>query len=290
MSEETASVEETGNVATAESQAEAVTQETATTTSTDWKASLPDDIRESASLAKFDTIEGLAKSYVNAEKMIGADKIVIPKEGDADGYKAVMTKLGLPESAEGYGFTAPESVPEGLQYSAEVDGKLATILHKNAIPKSAASGLRDDLIALVAEGGLTSVEQTKAAEEAAAQAAQEADAALKKDWGEAYEQRAKIAGMSINRNFSAESVAAMEAAGLGNNPAILKDMYALGVRNQGEKELLGEAEMLDSPADLDAKIAKFESENMAALTDVSHVGHAQAVKERNALYEKRWAQ
>ena len=46
----------------------------------DWKANLPEDIRNDTSLAPIKDIEGLAKSYVNAQKLIGRDKIPMPKD------------------------------------------------------------------------------------------------------------------------------------------------------------------------------------------------------------------
>lgn len=289
MTEETASVE-TGNAAPAAVQTEAVTPETpAATTSNDWKSSLPDDIRESPSLAKFETIEGLAKSYVNAERMIGSDKVVIPKDGDADGFRQVMSKLGLPETAEGYDFKAPESIPEGLQYSAEVDGRLAGIFHKHGLPKSMAGAVRDDLIKLVSEGGMVSLEQAAAAQEAAQKQIEQGEAALKQEWGAAYEQRGKIAAKAFEANFPAEAVPAFEESGLLNNPHVIKGLYELGVKMQGEKSLLGEIELEQSPADLDARIAKFQSDNMTALMDQSHPDHSRVIAERNKLYEKRWA-
>ena len=45
---------------------------------TDWKASLSDEIRSDKSLENIKDIEGLAKSYVHAQKLVGSDKIPVP--------------------------------------------------------------------------------------------------------------------------------------------------------------------------------------------------------------------
>ena len=65
--------------------------ETTTSETTSWRAGLPDELRDSPSLEKFEAsgVEGLARSYVNIERMIGGDKIVIPKQGDKDGWEKV---------------------------------------------------------------------------------------------------------------------------------------------------------------------------------------------------------
>ena len=290
MTDETASAE-AGNAAAADDNAEAVTQPArvaATTTSDDWKASLPEDIRDHPTLEKFTSPESLAKSYINAEKMIGADKVIIPKEGDEEGWKQVWAKLGRPESVDGYEFKPPENVPEGLEYSAEVDGRLAEMFHKRGLPKSMAASLREDLIGLVSEGGLISLEQKNAEAEAQEKAIEQAQKALETEWGEAYAQRGKMALKAAEVNFPPEAFAALEANGSFNNPAVIKALYNIGLKVQGEKQLLGDVELEASPGDLDGMISKFQTENMAALTDKAHPDHARVVAERNKLFQKRY--
>jgi len=43
-----------------------------------WKDSISEEYRADPSIEKFTEIDALAKSYINATKMIGQDKIVIP--------------------------------------------------------------------------------------------------------------------------------------------------------------------------------------------------------------------
>lgn len=49
-------------------------------------------------------VEQSFKAYRNLEKMMGGSKDVIefPKEGDAEGYNALLRRLGLPETRDGY--------------------------------------------------------------------------------------------------------------------------------------------------------------------------------------------
>lgn len=281
---------ETDNAAAADDNAEAVTQPVpaATTTSDDWKASLPEDLRGHPTLEKFTSTESLAKSYINAAKMIGADKVIIPKEGDEEGWNQVWTRLGRPDSVEGYEFKPPEQIPEGLQYSAEVDGKLSAMFHKRGLPKSMAAGLRDDLIGLVTEGGLVSLEQKNAEAEAQEKAIERAEKALQAEWGDAFSQRSKMALKAAEANFPPDAFAALEANGSFNNPSVVKALYDLGLKVQGEKQLIGDIALEASPGDLDAAISKFQADNMAALTDKAHPDHARVVAERNRLFVKRY--
>ncbi len=76
-----------------------------------WLESLPEDIRKDPSLQLFKGPEALAKSWVSAQKMIGADKVVIPGEkATEEEIAAFHTKLGRPESADKYEFKLPEGV------------------------------------------------------------------------------------------------------------------------------------------------------------------------------------
>jgi len=80
---------------------EATLTPTAAPTQPNWREMLSEDIRGDERLAKFETLEGLAKSYINAEQMIGREKIPMPKSDEE--WQDVYNRLGRPESAEGYG-------------------------------------------------------------------------------------------------------------------------------------------------------------------------------------------
>ena len=80
---------------------------------TSWKEALPEDVREDPSMEAIQTVDNLAKSYVNAQKMIGADKIIVPnKYAEANEWQDVFTKLGLPESVDKYEISAKEEVDQ----------------------------------------------------------------------------------------------------------------------------------------------------------------------------------
>jgi hypothetical protein len=251
-----------------------------------WRDQLPDDIKSAPTLSKFETIEGMAKSYVNLERMLGADKVVIPKDGDTEGWNSFYKAAGKPETPDAYGFKQPETIPEGMQYDAELDTKLAGIMHKGNLNKQQAAVVREELLSLVASGATANLEAAKAHSATQQQAIIQAETALKAEWGQAYEQRGKVAGAAINKFLSAETIAAMDAAGLANNPAIVKDMYNLGVKLAGERELIGE--ISQSPADLETSIADFRDKHGTALFDRSHPEHAQRTKEYTTLFEKRY--
>ena len=84
ITQETAPVDQ----ATTETQPQA-TQTTVATADTpapqsSWKDSISEAYRNDPSIEKFTEIDALAKSYINATKMIGQDKIVIPNKNSTE--------------------------------------------------------------------------------------------------------------------------------------------------------------------------------------------------------------
>src|SRR6056300_2091733 len=83
---------------------ETVTQPTAQTPITNsWKDSISEEFRQDPNIAKFTEIDALAKSYINATRMIGQDKVAVPNNNSTDDqWNEVYDKLGRPESADKY--------------------------------------------------------------------------------------------------------------------------------------------------------------------------------------------
>ena len=64
----------------------------------DWRNAVDEGLRGDASLADITDINGMVKSYIHGQKMVGADKIVIPGEDASDDERgAFFTKLGRPD-------------------------------------------------------------------------------------------------------------------------------------------------------------------------------------------------
>jgi hypothetical protein len=84
---------------------------TTTTTTSSWKDSISEAYRNDPNIEKFTEIDALAKSYINATKMIGQDKVVIPTNNSTEEHwDEVYAKLGRPESADKYTLDAKSEV------------------------------------------------------------------------------------------------------------------------------------------------------------------------------------
>jgi hypothetical protein len=68
-----------------------------------WLEDLPEDVRNHPSMQHVPDTITLAKNYVNAQRLIGADKIPVPsKSATEDEWRAVYRKLGAPEDPQQY--------------------------------------------------------------------------------------------------------------------------------------------------------------------------------------------
>lgn len=129
-----------------------------------------------AGLTKFKDVNALAEGYINAEKMIGADKLVLPgKDAKPEDWDSVWNKLGRPEKVDGYQFPEVKDRPfteadKGLQ------AVFAPIAHKLGLTQAQVTGLAEWQIALTTES-------IKLETEGAANA----QAELRKEWGDQYD-------------------------------------------------------------------------------------------------------
>jgi len=162
-------------------------------------------------------LDQLAISYANLEKAFSS-KSQAPKKPGADAspedqakYFADLRKFtGAPEKPEDYGLKAPDKLPEGVEWNAELAGKAASIAHKYSVPPEALQ----ELIDLNNENisGLVEKSQAMQQEQVDAMVAE-----LNAEWKD----NAKDNWQRANRGATALGVD-LEASGLGNNPHFIR--------------------------------------------------------------------
>lgn len=111
----------------------------------------------------------IANSYRNVEKLVGGDKLALPKDpNDENGWNQVFDRLGRPKDAKEYKFaeTADKSLTEWA----------GPVFHKLGLTQKQAEGLNVAFDELLKQGETLTSAQT--AEKAAAEKIQ-----LEKDWG-----------------------------------------------------------------------------------------------------------
>lgn len=202
----------------------------------DWWGSKIEDVElkgwvENKGFHKKDIGE-MAKSYRNLEKLMGADKagrtVEIPTNmDDATARDSFFNRLGRPESADKYELVLPQGSDK------DFEGWARGTFHKLGLTSAQAKALSEEWNGYIGKAAETHTE--------AYQAAVAADgAALKKEWGAAFDNRIKLA-KNAAREFGLDAPTIdklEEAMGFGK---LMKFFAGIGEKIGEDKFVAGDS-------------------------------------------------
>ena len=212
-----------------------ITQETkqeatTSTTQSTWKDSISEEFRKDPNIEKFTEIDALAKSYINATKMIGQDKVSVPTNNSTEeAWNEVYDKLGRPESAEKYSLD-----DNAVKQFAETS-------HKLGLNNKQAQGLL--------EFYKTNMEGTAQQAKIDTETAQaQAEQALRSEWGREFDTKVKQAGSLAKANIKPEVLDMTLSNGtrLGDHPEIIKGFAKIAGMMAEDKIVSTESESVQS--------------------------------------------
>jgi len=246
------------------------------TTENNFQDLIPDEYRGEKSLSNFKDMNDFVKSYLSAQKIVGADKIPVPnKFATEDDWKAVFNKLGAPEAPEDYKYNFKEG---------EVDQELLSSFNQQAhklglLPQQAESLIKfyNDLN----EGG--SVQ----AEENAAKSRLNTENELKKEFGPQYVKRldqAKRLATSTLGNEFLENTYLQDGSKLGDNISVVKAFSQLADKLSEDEVVKGDTSSYMTAKDLQKEIASLQEEG-SPFWDKQHPNHDRAVQQVFKLRE-----
>lgn len=189
-----------------------------------WKSSIPEEIRGHASLEHINDIGALAKSYVHAQQMVGADKIALPgKSATPDEWGEVYAKLGRPESPDGYEL-AYNNLPEGAEMDDGMVSWFKDTAHKAGMNPQQAQMMLD------AYNEMQFSDAENIGLEAQARVEQ-IEGELRKEYGQAFDDRMALANGVLAEFGNPEITEVQLADGtmLGDNPEIIRMLANMGV-------------------------------------------------------------
>jgi hypothetical protein len=207
--------------------------ESTTSEATSFLDNIAEDIRGEASLKDFKDVNGLAKSYVNSQRMLG-NSVRIPGEDasveakaefmekiksvqgimeapnldDAESMGKFYNQLGRPEEAKGYKAELPENLEINSDQLDGFNGKM----HELGLTQGQYKGV---LEMYTAEKAAEVEYQTELAESNLSQ--------IKEIWGNDFNNRAEAAKTVLNsfKEKYPEAVAQLVDGANGNNPVLL---------------------------------------------------------------------
>ncbi len=211
------------------------------TTEVSWRDSLPDDIKGNTSLEKFSDVSTLAKSYINAESMIGKDKMVVPGVNTTeDEWNDIYTKLGRPSTPDEYNLEL--ALEEGEVVDDQLFASFKDAAHKNGLSPQQAQGILDYYNNISTQ---TLNEQSNAGMLAQEQSSRE----LREEWGRSYDDNLSKASQ-IGKQYLGEDAFQLQMADgsmLGDNATLIKGLAKLAMV-MSEDTLVGDKDSVTSNA------------------------------------------
>ena len=241
-------------------------------TQSTWKESISETYRNDPNIEKFTEIDALAKSYINATRMIGQDKVAVPNENSTDDqWNEVYAKLGRPESADKYKLDVKsETVPIE-------DGAIkqfAETSHKLGLNNKQAQGILEYYKSMM-EG---SAQQSKVdTETAQAQAEQQ----LRQEWGKTFEENVKKAGSVAKANLGVDvlDMQLKDGTRLGDHPDIIKGFAKIADMMSEDTIVATESENVDQGKDIEQEISRIMNDRTGPYWNKTHPDHDKIVQQ-----------
>lgn len=257
----------------------------------DWRASLPEELR---SEKVFEAIKGkdwaeagpvLAKNYVHAQRLVGADRLTVPTDTSTpEEIASFRTKIGVPAKPEEYKYNLPEGLKEDALDKTRMDAWRKE-LHEAGIPAKAAERIMSRYLN---EEHTARVEAEKAAEK------QEQTWVLevKSHFGDKFDEAMNYARLALRDFGSPALTKALDDSGFGNHPEVIKAFTMIGrkLADDTARGTSGGTRPPGSPLSKESAQAELNAFNrdegkQRALFDARHPQHANVVKERAELFK-----
>mgnify|MGYP001337258495 FL=1 len=272
--EKTETSTETVKPSTQETKQEATTS----TTQSTWKESISEVYRNDPNIEKFTEIDALAKSYINATRMIGQDKVVIPTNNSTeDQWNEVYDKLGRPESAEKYSLDAKSKI---VSLDENAVKQFAETSHKLGLNNKQAQGLLE----FYKQNMEGTAQQAKIdTETAQAQAEQE----LRSEWGREFDTKVKQASSLAKANIKPEILDMTLSNGtrLGDHPEIIKGFAKIAGMMSEDKIVSTESESVQSNQSIQDEIDSIINDKASPYWHKGHPNHDKQVQQVYTLRE-----
>ena len=251
---------------------------TTTTTTSSWKDSISEAYRNDPNIEKFTEIDALAKSYINATKMIGQDKVVIPTNNSTEeAWSEVYDKLGRPESADKYSLDVKSEV---VNLDENAIKSFAEQSHKLGLNNKQAQGILEFY-----KNNMEGTAQQSKIDTETAQA--QAEQQLRQEWGRDFEGKVKQAGALAKANINPEvlDMTLQNGTRLGDHPEIIKGFAKIAGMMQEDKIVATESENAQSVSNIEEEISSIINDRQGPYWNKGHPDHDKMVQQVYTLRE-----
>jgi hypothetical protein len=247
-------------------------------TESNWKDSISEEYRKDPNIEKFTEADALAKSYINAVKMIGQDKISVPnKNSTEEAWEEAYAKLGRPETPDQYNLDIKSDV---VQMDDSAIKSFAEQSHKLGLNNKQAEGILEFY-----KNNMEGIAQQSKIDTETAQA--QAEQELRQEWGRDFDAKVKQAGAIAKANINPEILDMTLSNGtrLGDHPEIIKGFAKIASMMSEDKMVTTESESVDSVSDIETEISSITNDMNGPYWNKSHPDHDKVVQQVYTLRE-----
>ena len=237
-----------------------------------WKEAISEEFRNDPNIEKFTEIDALAKSYINATRMIGQDKVAVPNENSTeDQWNEVYAKLGRPESADKYKLDAKSDV---VPIDEGAIKQFAENAHKLGLNNKQAQGILEFY-----KNSLEGTANQSRIDTETAQA--NAEQQLRQEWGKTFEENVKKAGSVAKANLGVEvlDMQLKDGTRLGDHPDVIKGFAKIADMMSEDKIVATESESVDQGKDIEQEISKIMNDRTGPYWNKGHPDHDKIVQQ-----------
>ena len=238
---------------------------------------IPEELREHPSISPIKDVENLARSYVNAQRLIGADKVPLPVNPTDEDLDRIYSRLGRPEKPEDYGIKV-----DGNIITEDLANNYSEIAHKLRLTPEQAQGVMDYYRSTVEQSEGLSMELVEAARE-------ETVSSLRQEWGRAFDQKIEAAA-TVAQEFGNPEMFNIELADgsrLGDSAEFIKAFAKIADFRQSvtSEDTVSEnsSSMMMTPAHAKAEVEAIMGDKSHPYWDKKNPGHDSAVKHMHNL-------
>ena len=242
-----------------------------------FKELIPEDYKDEKSLQNFSTMDDFVKSYLSAQKLVGANKVAIPNKMATDeDWDEVYKKLGRPDKPDDYkySFKDDEINQDQLKSFNETAHRIGLL------PKQA-----ERIIKFYNEmNEQQQVDQTKVFEEKQV----EAMSALKKEFGPTYNKRldqAKKLATETLGNEMLNNTILKDGSRLGDNVSVIKAFSMLADKLSEDEIVKGEGTGYVTASEIEKEISELTEEG-SPYWNKTHPNHKKTVDQVFKLREQ----
>lgn len=234
------------------------------------RSTLPDDLRGAPALAPFTSFEGMARSLVEAQRMVGK-RISDASPEELGRY---YERHGRPAAPDGYEFTPSDGGGGGAP--SQLESEARSWFFDAGLSQRQAEVLYD-------RWNEFAVAQQHQAQQTLEDSRSRAEEELRREWGRVYDRKVTAAARAVRQLGGDDLGSFLDETGLGNDPRMIR-AFARIAEQIGEDSLVGEG---GGPFSLSPHAAREEiTKAMAspAYFDADHPDHGKAVDRMRDLF------